>query len=61
MATITAQFGEPVRQYGGEVQVRRSVKVKAPGRHFKNLTPAEQGPAGPSIVKLGCEYIKLEI
>ena len=41
MATITAQFGEPIKQYGGEVQVRRSVKVQAPGKHFNNLTNEE--------------------
>ena len=41
MAIITAQFGEPIRQYAGEVQARRRVKVLAPGKHFPGLMPAE--------------------
>ena len=39
---ITASFGAPIKQYPGEVQVTRAVKVKAPGKHFSGLTPAEQ-------------------
>ena len=40
MATITAAFGEPVKQYAGQVQVTRSVRVKAPGKFFNNLACA---------------------
>ena len=39
---ITASFGEPIKQYPGQVQVNRGVKVKCPGKHFPGLTPAEQ-------------------
>jgi hypothetical protein len=46
MATITPQitaaFGEPIKQYPGQTQVSRAVKVLAPGKHFSGLTPAEQ-------------------
>ena len=34
-------FGDPIKQYPGQVQVTRAVKVLAPGKHFNNLTPAE--------------------
>ena len=37
MATIMGHFGEPVKQYGGEGQVRRSVKVLAPGSHGSHV------------------------
>ena len=33
--------GEPIKQHPGLVQVTRAVKVKAPGKHFNNLTGAE--------------------
>ena len=39
---ITASFCEPIKQYPGQVQVNRGVKVKCPGKHFPGLTPAEQ-------------------
>jgi len=39
---ITASFGAPIKQYPGQVQVTRAVKVQAPGKHFSGLTPAEQ-------------------
>ena len=44
MATlqITALFGEPVKQYPGQIQVTRRVKVQAPGKHFSGLTQSEQ-------------------
>ena len=42
MATIMAAFGEPVKQYGVRVQAARSVRVKAPGKFFNNLTQAER-------------------
>ena len=34
-------FGDPIKQYPGQVQVTRAVKVQAPGKHFNNLTPTE--------------------
>ena len=33
---------ERIKQYGGRVQVERKVQVKVPGKHFPQLTPAEQ-------------------
>ena len=39
---ITASFGEPIKQYAGQVQVKRAVKVECPGKHFPGLTPQEQ-------------------
>ena len=46
MATITPQitaaFGEPIKQYPGQTQVSRAVKVLAPGKHFSGLTAPEQ-------------------
>ena len=35
-------FGDPIKQYKGQAQVDRGVKVKSPGRHYNNLTAAEQ-------------------
>jgi hypothetical protein len=29
-------FGDPIKQYPGQVQVTRAVKVLAPGKHFNN-------------------------
>ena len=34
-------FVEPIKQYPGQIQVTRSVKVKAPGNYFNNLRGAE--------------------
>ena len=31
-----------IKQYGGQEQVTRAVKVQAPGKFFNNLTPAER-------------------
>jgi hypothetical protein len=44
MATqqITSLFGAPVKQYPGQIQVTRRVKVQAPGKHFTGLTQSEQ-------------------
>ena len=39
---ITASFGTPIRQFAGQVQVTRRVKVKVPGKHFSGLSAAEQ-------------------
>jgi hypothetical protein len=39
---ITAAFGTPIKQYPGQVQVNRAVKVKVPGKHFSGLTAPEQ-------------------
>jgi hypothetical protein len=33
---------EIIKQYGGQVQVTRAVKVQVPGKHFPSLTPTEQ-------------------
>ena len=41
MTPITAAYGDPIRQYPGQVQVQRRVRVKAPGKFFNNLTAAE--------------------
>ena len=38
---MTAAFGEPIKQYQGQVQVTRSVRVETPGRHYNNLTGPE--------------------
>ena len=35
---ISASFGAPIKQYPGQVQVTRAVKVKAPGKHFSGLS-----------------------
>ena len=35
-------FVTAVKQYPGQVQVTRSVKVKVPGKHFPQLQPNEQ-------------------
>ena len=40
--TITASFGEPIKQYPGQMQVTRAVRVKAPGKFFNNLSSAER-------------------
>ena len=40
--TLTATFGEPIKQYPGQIQVTRSVRSKAPGKHFPGLTAHEQ-------------------
>ena len=29
-------FGDPIKQYPGQVHVMRAVKVLAPGKHFNN-------------------------
>ena len=34
-------FADPIKQYPGQVQVTRAVKVLAPGKHFNNLSAAE--------------------
>ena len=39
--TLVESFGQPIKQYPGQVQVTRAVKVKAPGKHFNGLTGAE--------------------
>ena len=36
--------GEAIRQYSGQIQVTRSVKVKAPGKHFNNFGAQRQLP-----------------
>ena len=33
---------ERIKQYPGQVQVTRAVKVNVPGKHFPQLQPAEQ-------------------
>ena len=38
---MTAAYGDPIKQYSGQVQVQRRVRVKAPGKFFNNLTAAE--------------------
>ena len=40
-AALTADFGTPIRQHPGEVQVQRRVKVDVPGKHFTGLRGAE--------------------
>ena len=40
--TQTALDVEIIRQYPGPVQVARRVQLKVPGKHFSNLTAAEQ-------------------
>ena len=38
-----AAFGvEVIKQHPGPVQVQRAVRVQVPGKHFPQLTPAEQ-------------------
>ena len=39
--TLEETFGAPIKQYPGQIQVTRSVKVKAPGKHFNKLRGAE--------------------
>jgi len=39
---ITNVFGAPIRQYPGQSQVTRGVRVKAPGTHWTGLTRTEQ-------------------
>jgi hypothetical protein len=39
---ITDVFGAPIKQYPGQSQVTRGVRVKVPGTHFIGLTKAEQ-------------------
>jgi len=39
---ITESFGAPIKQYAGQSQVTKSVRVKVPGMHFTGLTKAEQ-------------------
>ena len=41
MAGITSHFGDPIKQYPGEVQVLWRVRVQAPGKHFNGLRGAE--------------------
>ena len=56
-ATLTASFGDPIKQYPGLVQVERRVKVDVPGKHFNGLTDAEAtqsfSPALPSSTASG--------
>ena len=44
--TLVESFGQPIKQYPGQVQVTRAVKVKAPGKHFNGL-PSEYLHLGP--------------
>ena len=39
---ITDVFGALIKQYPGQSQVTRGVRVKVPGKHFTGLTKAEQ-------------------
>ena len=39
---ITESFGTPIKQYVGQSQVTKGVRVKVPGKHFTCLTKAEQ-------------------
>jgi len=39
---ITESFGAPIKQYAGQSQVTKGVRVKVPGMHFTGLTKAEQ-------------------
>ena len=40
---ITESFGAPIKQYAGQSQVTKGVRVKVPGmQHFNGLTKAEQ-------------------
>ena len=34
-------FGDPIKQYPGQVQVTRAVKVLAPGKHFNGWRERE--------------------
>ena len=52
-ATLTAAFGDPIKQYPGLVQVERRVKVDVPGKHFNGLTDAE---ATQSFSSAAVEY-----
>ena len=38
---MLAAYGQPIKQYPGQVQVARRVRVKGPGKFFNNLTAAE--------------------
>ena len=40
--TQSALQVDVIKQYGGLVTVQRRVKVKVPGKHFPQLSPAEQ-------------------
>ena len=57
---------EHIKQHPGAVQVTRSVYVNVPGKHFPNLSAAEEaGSAGPVLiacmvkVHYNCTYIYL--
>ena len=39
---ITNVFGAPIKQYPGQSQVTRGVRVKAPDTHWTGLTRTEQ-------------------
>jgi len=39
---ITESFGAPIKQYAGQSQVNKGVRVKVPGKHFTGLLAAEQ-------------------
>ena len=45
---------EPIKQYPGQVQVARAVKVQAPGKHFNNLTGAEAAAHGRRLSRALC-------
>ena len=62
---ITAAFGAPIRQYPGQVQVTRAVKVKVPGKegalHAAFHRHAHGGwQVGSSQEKLGGNLTKAE-
>ena len=39
---ITESFGAPIKQYAGQSQVTKGVRVRVPGMYFTGLTKAKQ-------------------
>ena len=44
-----AEFGDVIKQHAGEKQVERKVRVDVPGKHFPQLSPAEQASVYPGV------------
>ena len=51
-------FVTAIKQYPGQVQVTRSVKVKVPGKHFPQLQPSEQAQEQAICTSGTCGYVQ---
>ena len=54
-------FVQSIKQYPGQQQVDRSVKVKVPGKHFPQLQPGEQKIMYTGMAVEFCQQRKFEL